>query len=197
MRTKARMLLLLNILLLLGSADRASAFYDATEGRWINRDPLNEPGFKVLTRKREAFDVYEENNLYTFLRNRPVNYMDALGNGPCICAFKGNIGKLTVNSNCKGVLSMWVIDEYNTPAAGATAGTTVSADGFVIGGTTYKVDGSTCVDINCAGGTPTISCCVNLTALCLGKKCPYAVPAGTFGGPPKEPSSGSTPPVVK
>jgi RHS repeat-associated protein len=171
--------------------------YSPTLGRWVSRDPINELGFKLLTGKDEAFDLYEEKNLYALVRNRPVNYIDALGNGLCICVFKGPIGKLTVNSNCRGVLSMWVIDEYNAPAAGATAGTTVSADGFVIGGTTYKIDGSTCVEIDCAGGTVTVSCCVNSIALCLGTKCPYRVAAGSFGGPPKEPMAGSTPPVVK
>jgi len=171
--------------------------YSSSTGRWVSRDLINELGFKLLTGKDEAFELYEEKNLYALVRNRPVNYIDALGNGLCICVFKGHIGKLTVNSNCRDVLSMWVIDEYNAPAAGATAGTTVSADGFVIGGTTYKIDGSTCVEIDCAGGTVTVSCCVNSIALCLGKKCPYPVAAGSFGGPPKEPMAGSTPPVVK
>jgi RHS repeat-associated protein len=138
--------------------------YSPGLGRWVSRDPINELGFKLLTGKDEAFDLYEEKNLYASVRNRPVNYIDALGNGLCICVFKGPIGKLTVNSNCRGVLSMWVIDEYNAPAAGATAGTTVSADGFVVGGTTYKIDGSTCVEIDCAGGTVTVSCCVNSIA---------------------------------
>ena len=171
--------------------------YTLPLGLWLSRDPINELGLNLLIRSQNPFNWDEEKNLYGFVRNNPGSHYDPLGLSCCICVFKGNIGKLTINSNCKGVLSIWVIDEGSAPAAGATAGSTVSADGYVLGGTTYKIDGSTCVDINCAGGKIRISCCVNNLAAIMGKKCPYAVAAGAFGGPPKEPTPGSTPPVAK
>jgi len=171
--------------------------YSATMGKWANRDPINEPGFNLLIHSQNPFNWDEERNLYGFARNNLASAYDPLGLSCCICVFKGKIGKLTINSNCKGVLSIWVIDKGSAPAAGATAGSTVSADGYVLGGTTYEIDGSTCVDINCAVGKISISCCVNHLAAIMGKKCPYAVAAGIFGGPPKEPTPGSTPPVAK
>ena len=73
----------------------------------------------------------------------------------------------------------------------------VPVDGFVIGGTTYKVDGSTCVKIKCAVNYYSIETCVNLIASGIGKQPPYIVPPGEFGGPPKEPRDGEEPPYVR
>jgi len=122
---------------------------------------------------------------------------ESLAGDLCLCAFKGSWGELRVDCNCRGTLSLWVIDEGSAPAAAATCGTWIDADGFVLNGTTYKIDGSTCAEINCEGGAPTISACVNLIASMMGKRPPYPVPAGTFGGPPKEPTPGSPAPVVR
>ena len=166
-------------------------FYDPNAQRWINKDAINEVGFKTLCENRRAFDRGEEKNLFAFIRNGVVDLYDPLGS--CCCAFKGNIGKLTVDASCKGY-PMWVIDEDNAPASGATSGTTVSADGYVLNGTTYKIDGSTCVKMTCANGQVTVSTCVNDLAALMGKGAPHPVPAGTFGGPPKEPPPGSAPP---
>jgi len=171
--------------------------YHVRIGRWLTTDLVNEPGFASSSATRLPLRLEEERNLVAFVGNDPMQQVDGVGTSPCICVFKGNIGRLTVKGSCRGVLSMWVIDEYAAPAAGATAGVTVSADGFVIGGDTYKIDGSTCVEIDCNGSTVTITCCVNLIARCLGKRCPYVVSPGSFGGPPKEPPPGSPPPVVK
>lgn len=126
--------------------------YNPSTGRWLSRDPINEPGFNVLIRSQNPFNVDEEKNLRGFVRNNPANDYDPLGLSCCICFFKFSTGKLTINKNCRGVLAIWVIDENNAPAAGASAGSTVSADGYVLGGTTYKIDGSVCVEINCVKG---------------------------------------------
>jgi RHS repeat-associated protein len=130
---------------------------------------------------------------YTF--DNPIRWTDPTGT--CVCVFKGNIGQLTIAGNCKGKLPIWIIDEKGGPAAGAVGGTTVSADGFVLGGILYKIDGSVCVEIDCSGSGFAMSTCVNNIAYFLGKKEPYQVDWGTFGGPPKEPSSGAYPPVAK
>ena len=89
------------------------------------------------------------------------------------------------------------MDENNKPAAPVIAGTTVAADGFGLGGVLYKIDGSTCIEFDCSGSGFTMSTCVNSIACFLGKKEPYPVPWGEFGGPPKEPPSGAYPPVAK
>jgi hypothetical protein len=134
-------------------------------------------------------------NQFAYAFDNPIRWTDPTGT--CVCVFKGSKGRLTVATSCKGKLPMWVIDEKSAPASGATAGTTVSADGFVFGGILYKIDGSTCVELDCSSSGITMSTCVNNFACLFGKKEPYPVPWGTFGGPPKEPATGAPPPVAK
>jgi RHS repeat-associated protein len=54
-------------------------FYDPQTHRWLNRDPINKPDFQLLTGKREPFNFAEENNLYRFALNDPVNKYDPDG----------------------------------------------------------------------------------------------------------------------
>lgn len=56
-----------------------SAFYNPSTGRWLSRDPVNEPGSQVSVRGRKTFDRDEEMNLYVFVANRPVSTVDAFG----------------------------------------------------------------------------------------------------------------------
>lgn len=46
---------------------------------WPNRDPINEPGFNLLIRGQELFKFDEEKNLYAFVENASVNYIDPDG----------------------------------------------------------------------------------------------------------------------
>lgn len=111
---------------------------------------------------------------------------------PCICVFKFKIGRLTVDPSCRGTLRIWLIDEGAAAALQpVVTGQTYNADGFKIGGRTWKIDGSTCVTIKCTPQGVFAETCVNLIALGLGKGPPRVVPAGTFGGPPKEPAAGA------
>ena len=55
---------LLALLLLLWAAQTASAFYDPSTQRWINRDPVEEEGGP---------------NLYEFAGNNPINQVDLFG----------------------------------------------------------------------------------------------------------------------
>ncbi len=219
MKTAKRFVILLTAFL---TTNSIFAFYSPEKGVWLTRDPINDPGKQVLhtvqtttlTNKVSLFSLSqpalarnaihelgskpqmkEESNPYEFVGNNSVCLIDAFGN--CICMFKGHDGMLTVDVSCKGVLSIWVIDEHSAPASGAVAGTTVLADGFVMGGITYKIDGSTCVTISCSGGTVNVTSCVNCIAAMMGKKDPYPVTIGAFGGSPKEPTPGSPPPVAK
>jgi RHS repeat-associated protein len=53
-------------------------FYDPNLQRWINRDPLGEPGFELLRRGGpEAFG--DGPNLYHFVKNNPEARIDAIG----------------------------------------------------------------------------------------------------------------------
>jgi uncharacterized protein RhaS with RHS repeats len=56
--------LALGAITFIATAEHASAFYDPSLGRWINRDPIGEAGGL---------------NLYTFVQNRPVNAVDRNG----------------------------------------------------------------------------------------------------------------------
>jgi RHS repeat-associated protein len=53
-------------------------YYNPNTGRWPNRDPMGEPGFEVL-RRRKSDVLGDGPNLYPFVGNAPVNLFDALG----------------------------------------------------------------------------------------------------------------------
>lgn len=65
---KTRQLMMMSLLLLAVSLGReAQAFYNPSAGRWLSRDPIAEDGGK---------------NLYEFVKNCPVQYIDPLGQYP-------------------------------------------------------------------------------------------------------------------
>lgn len=65
--------------------------YDPPTGKWPSRDPINEPGFKILTsRPRRPFYKDEENALYGFVGNNPVGRIDFLG------LYTASVGKCEV-----------------------------------------------------------------------------------------------------
>lgn len=57
----------------------ASAFYNPSSGRWLSRDPINEPGLKLLTGSSSGFNLSEEKNLHAFVGNAPPASVDHLG----------------------------------------------------------------------------------------------------------------------
>lgn len=91
-------------LLTLCWAQMASAYYDPTVQRWINRDPLNEIGFNGLKVDRRGLDQEEEQNLYAFLGNRTPNFIDEYGllriTGACWCVILPAVGHCVVNCAC-------------------------------------------------------------------------------------------------
>ena len=156
------------------------------------------PKLTLKLSEQEEVHLGEESNLQRFIFNDSVDSFDLLGLKLCQCCFKGSVGRLFIDTSCKGVKGVWVIDEGSGSATGGISGSWISADGFVLDGTTYKIDGSTCVKLTCNGSDVTVDTCVNLIAgRVLGKKPAYPVPAGAFGGPPKDPAVGSSPPPVK
>jgi len=61
----------------LSAAQLASAFYDPSLGRWLNRDPLGEPG--AALRHWVNSDRDTGYNLYAYVGNRPMGAIDAFG----------------------------------------------------------------------------------------------------------------------
>jgi hypothetical protein len=73
------------------TGDKKWLFRDLRCDRWPNRDPINEPGFKVLTgRPRRPFYRDEEKTLYGFVGNNPVGGIDFLG------LYTASVGKCEV-----------------------------------------------------------------------------------------------------
>jgi RHS repeat-associated protein len=69
------------LLLLLTSSQITSAWYDPSLQRWINRDPIGEPGFE--TTRRPLVNEYADGpNLYAFVLNGPLNEVDYCGLSP-------------------------------------------------------------------------------------------------------------------
>jgi RHS repeat-associated protein len=69
------------------------AFYNPEEGRWLSRDPVNEPGVRRIASTRikgSRNDV----NLYAFVKNVPQRFIDPLG----LCGYScgPNIGQAIV-----------------------------------------------------------------------------------------------------
>jgi len=156
--------------------------YAARMQQFAQRDPY---AF-VRVRFYPSWHYRDGADLYEYVHGTPAARVDPDGLGLCQCMFKGNIGELRVDCSCRGVLSMWVIPESvgNPAFTPVQCGTWYQADGYVIGGTIHKIDGSTCIELSCSGGSVNSYCCVNIIAACLGKKCPYTVPPGTFGNEP-------------
>jgi RHS repeat-associated protein len=77
MKTHSRKLLWL-LFLTAAFVAPAQAFQDPSLGRWLNRDPLGEPGFEIL-RGGQADLPGDGLNLYSFVQNDPIDRTDYLG----------------------------------------------------------------------------------------------------------------------
>jgi RHS repeat-associated protein len=75
---KTRQIMVLAVLLGLWAAADARAFYNPETGRWLNRDPLGERGFRTATGTSLRTDKREP-GLYAFVADNPINRVDSLG----------------------------------------------------------------------------------------------------------------------
>jgi RHS repeat-associated protein len=68
--------------------------YDGNLQRWLNRDPINEFGFKSETRRNSFSSTREGESLYCFIQNSPLEFIDPDGldcKGNCRNQFKKNL----------------------------------------------------------------------------------------------------------
>jgi RHS repeat-associated protein len=92
MRRRMRPLLWsLSLLPLLSAPHLASGYYDPGVQRWINRDPLGEPGFEA-TRRPHQLEVGGGANLYRFVGNDPCSGVDRNGLMLYLCSRKSDWG---------------------------------------------------------------------------------------------------------
>ena len=59
--------------------ETASAFYNPSTGRWLNRDPIGELGHQRLPTGRGSRFRSGDGNLYCFVGNNPLTKFDLLG----------------------------------------------------------------------------------------------------------------------
>lgn len=85
---------IITVLFVLLTAHIASAYYCPSDGRWLSRDPIGEPGFQVLQVpqmpnaiqqqaarwiERDPVTTQQTANPYAFLGNKPIRQTDLLG----------------------------------------------------------------------------------------------------------------------
>ena len=102
------------VLLWLAFAPVAQAFYNPSTGRWLNRDPIGEAGFTLLTNGKHAASGAQEEgeserglptqpdglNLYRFVSNDPIGGYDAFGLWELRCRPLAGFGKVTGQKHC-------------------------------------------------------------------------------------------------
>lgn len=75
----------LAIILSLGFVEIASAYYNPRTGRFLSRDPIGEPGFRVVQRAVATTpfiprdSIATQSNSYRYVRNHPTIAVDPLG----------------------------------------------------------------------------------------------------------------------
>jgi RHS repeat-associated protein len=78
-------------------------YYEPNLQRWINRDPRREPGFRLLVlRRSQDLSPAEDSNLYIFVGNTPLVFLDPLGlafrPGQCVRGIGGLAGGIALTA---------------------------------------------------------------------------------------------------
>ena len=66
------------LLLFLVSAAQCLAYYNPSTGRWLSRDPIDEPGRRLISTS-DGVGLVAEINDFSFAANDGVNFFDMLG----------------------------------------------------------------------------------------------------------------------
>ncbi len=100
----------------LAFAQATQAFYDANLGRWVNRDPLGEPGSELL-RGTKPNILGDGPSPYVFNKNNAVNHIDPLGLKVQVCCREVNVPGVMVRiGNAVGTKHCWL--KTDTKSAG-------------------------------------------------------------------------------
>jgi len=150
-----------------------------------------------------TWDLMKGKNLYYYGASSPAQKIDPDGKecgDPPFFYWPPDTGWICIECSCVNKIGVWIIPEDKADAAfPAKCDRWYRADGFVIGGRMYKIDGGSEHVFKCQGG-PTgnlkwwISSRQRVYAADQGKRRePYFVEPGRFGN---EPCSGELPPYV-
>ncbi len=95
--------IVLVLLALLGSLHTASAYYDPSAQRWLNRDPISERGFfKVAQTQFESLRPTAKD--YVYVLNSPVDQIDPEGLWQVCCrAIRNNPGDSSTTRTGRGL----------------------------------------------------------------------------------------------
>ena len=84
--TNRKLAVALTALTLIATVQTSLAMYDPGLQRWINRDPLDEPGFEIVRNRLHVgsspyrpAEKIEGPNLYDFVHNSPLAFIDPYG----------------------------------------------------------------------------------------------------------------------
>jgi RHS repeat-associated protein len=108
--------LLLAALFTIGFQPTARAHYHPGLQRWINRDPIHEPGFLSIQQYKFTWHLGLEVNVFAFVPNNPVSFIDPYGlntdRNTASCAMKRirnacNTGDTPNHSDCYDLCDYW------------------------------------------------------------------------------------------
>jgi len=118
--------------------------YDPDAGRWLNRDPLGEPGFELMQRaapyrthplNRTPAELLQGPNLYDYVSNDPINAIDPLGLWTFGLGLSLNFQLGPVNFNWSGG---FVIDGQGNVGTYTVLGGGIGAGAHASGGVSFS-----------------------------------------------------------
>ena len=125
-------LILVPLVCLLASLQTASAYYNPGVQRWINRDPVGDPGFEA-TRGRRSPAGTENPNQYCFVHNSPCSAQDPYGLSEfsdCLANCDKDLGT-HLHQTCE---AMRVLPPYGAASGAIVGGSTRGFLGWGIAG---------------------------------------------------------------
>jgi RHS repeat-associated protein len=96
-------------------------YYNASTGRWLSRDPINEPGCKaLLAPKPGKLRLAEEENPYKFVNNNGVNAWDKLGKKCCLTTYQPSLPDESLGGHSALSCDNGVYISFSSPSHGGT-----------------------------------------------------------------------------
>jgi RHS repeat-associated protein len=142
---------ILSLLAFLLGTSAAFGFYDPAAQRWVNRDPIGEPGFDRKRTGNDAVLRHDDLNGYRFIANNPIGNVDGFGLKLYKCIRQAR----TMPDN----LHAYLWDDKQKTSCGRTGG--IYATGEDAGDKGPGTPGHTCIAIPGSDGkeASVMQCC--------------------------------------